>query len=170
MGTYRIRQVKKEIRTLGLVVKQTGLRYEYTVIGVVFRGSLWLDGVMRTTVQNIDVTESSIEMITSSPHYPQIRAILVHGDLLCDGASMDTYNLSKNTGKPVIVLNVKDKFKPEESDHIPVYCLCSKDEGVNSYSIGLKSRLVDEILRKSSRDGIFPEALRMAELLLSVYT
>jgi len=46
LAIKRLRQIKKEIRVIGVAAKcdAGGI----TIIGVVFRGNLWLDGVLRT--------------------------------------------------------------------------------------------------------------------------
>ena len=82
MRIYHLRQVKKEIRVLGFAAKPTGVNDKLYVVGVVFRGKLWLDGVMRTVACGPDITKEVVEMIINSPHHPQIRVILLHGDLL----------------------------------------------------------------------------------------
>ena len=168
MSAFKIRQVKKEIRTLGLAAKSTGSEGEFLVVGVVFRGSLWLDGVMRTTAHTADITDGSAEMITASRHHPQIRAILVHGDLLYDGCTIDPFNLSRETMRPVIALNYKGDLGSDEPDNIQVYAVDVTGE-VPSYSIGLEGPVAVNILRTVSRDGVLPEALRVARRLLSQF-
>ncbi len=169
MSAFKIRQVKKEIRTLGLASKRTGSEDEFLVVGVVFRGNHWLDGVMRTTASEADITDRTVEMITASRHHPQIRAILIHGDLLLDGVAIDTCSLSSEAMRPVIALNFRGEPRSDDPDR-KVYALDKEVEGTPSYSIGLESRIADEILRVASRDSDLPEALRVAGLLLSAYT
>jgi endonuclease V-like protein UPF0215 family len=170
MSAFKIRQVKKEIRTLGLASKRTGSEDEFLVVGVVFRGNHWLDGVMRTTASEADITDRSVEMITASRHHPQIRAILIHGDLLLDGVTIDPCSLSREAMRPVIALNFKGEPKSYDPDRTKVYALNKEVEMTPSFSIGLESRIADEILRVASRDSDLPEALRVAGLLLSAYT
>jgi endonuclease V-like protein UPF0215 family len=169
LSAFKIRQVKKEIRTLGLAAKSTGSGGEFLVVGVVFRGSLWLDGVMRTTANTSDITDGSAEMIATSRHHPQIRAILVHGDLLYDGCT-DPFNLSRKTMRPVIALNYKGDLGSDEPDNTQVYAMDVTGEEPPSYSIGLECPVAVNVLRTISRDGVFPEALRVARVLLSYFT
>jgi endonuclease V-like protein UPF0215 family len=68
-----IRAVKPEIRVLGI---DDGVFIPHTkgvvdVIGVVFRGGYWLDGIMRTQaeIDGMDATEKIASMIIESPHY-----------------------------------------------------------------------------------------------------
>jgi endonuclease V-like protein UPF0215 family len=169
LSTFKIRQVKKEIRTLGLAAKSMNSEGEFIVVGVVFRGSLWLDGVMRTTTHTADITDGSAEMITASRHHPQIRAILVHGDLLYDGCTIDPFNLSRETMRPVIALNYKGDLGSDDPENTQVYAMRVTGK-VPSYSIGLEDPVAVDILRTASRDGVLPEALRVANILLSNFT
>lgn len=170
MSAFRIRRVKKEIRTLGLASKKTASEDEFLVVGVVFRGKHWLDGVMRTTASEADITDRSVEMITASRHHPQIRAILIHGDLLLDGVTIDPCSLSSEAMRPVIALSFRGEPRSDDPDRTKIYALDKEEEGTPSYSICLESQIADEILRVASRDSDLPEALRVAGLLLSAYT
>jgi len=51
------------------------------VVGVVFRGGYWLDGVMHTKilVDGFDATEKIGAMVTGSPHFKQLRVIMLNG-------------------------------------------------------------------------------------------
>jgi len=170
MSAFKIRRVKKEIRTLGLAAKSTGSEDEYLIVGVVFRGNLWLDGVMRAMAPEADITDGSVEMITTSRHHPQIRAILIHGGLLYDGITIDACRLSKEAMRPVIALNFKEEIGADDTAHTRVYALDTEGEETHSCSIGIESRVADEILRVASMDSALPEALRVAGLLLSSFT
>ncbi|MFB0501966.1 MAG: DUF99 family protein, partial [Candidatus Bathyarchaeia archaeon] len=79
----RFRSVKPEIRVLGI---DDGIFVPHTkgvvdVVGVVYRGGYWLDGVMRTEVEvdGTDATEKIASMIMGSPHYDQIRVVVLNG-------------------------------------------------------------------------------------------
>ena len=75
MTAQRLRQVKREIRVLGVAASRVG--EDSIVVGVVYRGSLWLDGVMKTTTREADLTDALIGLVKGSPHYGQIRVILL---------------------------------------------------------------------------------------------
>ena len=75
MVIKRLRQIKSEIRVIGVAVQCDPVGV--TIIGVVFRGRLWLDGVLKTRSAGVDVTEAVSEMIKRSQHYGQIRVILL---------------------------------------------------------------------------------------------
>ena len=88
MSCKRFRAIKPEIRVLGIddgafTPHVEGLA---TVVGVVFRGGYWLDGVISTKVEvdGFDATDKIVSMITASPHYKQLRVILLNG-VTCAG-------------------------------------------------------------------------------------
>jgi len=108
--TTKFREIKAEIRVLGVscspILHQ---RKSTTVIGVIYRGKMWLDGVIRTTVKSdgLDATEKITEMIIESPHYDQLRVIMLNGIILADFNVVDITKLFKNTNLPVIVITNK---------------------------------------------------------------
>ena len=69
--------MKRETRILGL--SGTTIRDRTIVIGVVFRGSLWLDGVVSATldIAGHDYEREISRAIKSSKQYPQLHAIIV---------------------------------------------------------------------------------------------
>ena len=83
MSSKKFRVIKQEIRIVGV---DDGVFVPHTkgladAVGVVFRGGYWLDGVMKTevTIDGMDATDKIAEMITTSPHYAQIRIIMLNG-------------------------------------------------------------------------------------------
>lgn len=170
IGT-RIRQVKKEIRVLGIAVKPSIREEQFHAVGVVFRGGLWLDGVMKTTAQGPDITDKLAEMITESTHHPQIRVILLHEALIEGEATVDPFRLSIGTTKPVIVVSSDGKHPKvaQASGELAVFRFtCERgDESIDVLSIGLRSSNATRILEMSTREGVMPEALRVASLIVS---
>ncbi len=83
--TVKFRSIKKEIRILGIDDGRFEFRNRSSklveVIGVVYRGEYWLDGVMRTEVEidGMDATEKITTMIANSPHYNQLRVVDLNG-------------------------------------------------------------------------------------------
>ncbi len=63
---YSLREVKKEIRVLGIAARSRPGSAIHAV-GVVYRGRLYLDGVMRTSSTGPDITEEVAAMIVESP-------------------------------------------------------------------------------------------------------
>ena len=171
MRTARIRQVKREIRVLGIAVKPSLDGDRFNAVGVVFRGGLWLDGVMRTTASGPDITDSIVEMITASPHHPQIRVLMLHDNLIEGGASVAPYRLSTRTSRPVVVLSADEAgpAAPEVHPDVAAERFELKLEGGTFavLSIGLRSRDAARVLEVSTRGSVIPEALRVAGLVAS---
>lgn len=165
-----IRHVKEEIRVLGVAVKPSRSESVLNVIGVVFRGRRWLDGVMKATAQDPDVTDRLAEMIASSPHHPQIRVLLVDDSLIEGGAVIDAYRLSEKTARPVILLTT-EKGAPQpkaDTEAASQRFIMEWEAGSRSVlSIGLRSRVAAKVLEVSTREGLVPEALRVADLVAS---
>jgi len=171
MRTARIRQVKREIRVLGIAVKPSYNGGRLHAVGVVFRGRRWLDGVMRTTAQKPDITERLVEMIKTSPHHPQIRVLLLHDAHIEGGASIDPFRLSTGTSRPVVALSTDESgpAAPEATEGIAAqrFTLERKAGSIVVLSVGLRSRDAARILEVSTREGVMPEALRVAGLVVS---
>lgn len=166
MKMYNLRHVKKEIRVLGLVVKLSRADHRLYVVGVVYRGRHWLDGVMRTTANGPEITEDIVEMIKGSPHHPQIRVVLLDGDLVCNEATIDPISLSSGASKPVIALNFQTD-RSAEHEHVCELALMQEGASIPALSVGLRSRVAPRVLEVASRSGEMPEALRVAELVVS---
>lgn len=84
------------------------------VVGVVFRGGYWLDGVMHTSVEidGFDATEKISSMVVNSPHYKQLRVILLNGITFGGFNVIDLKELFAKTNLPIIaVTKEKPNFK-----------------------------------------------------------
>ena len=167
MKMYTLRHVKREIRVLGLAVKPARADHQYHAVGIVYRGRLWLDGVMRTTAQGPEITKDIIEMIKGSPHHAQIRVVLLDGDLMCQGAAVDPVHLSRGTSRPVIAIGFEEAGHPPEEVSVHQLDIRRGDTSLPTLLVGLKERVATRILETSSRDNMEPEALRVAGLAVS---
>ncbi len=173
MKTVSLRQVKREIRVLGISFEPSQSFDHINVIGVIFRGGNWIDGVMRTKCFEQDITEKTAEMITTSPHHPQIRVILLDKTLIEGGAYIDPHGLSTLTARPVILISTDkiDIASDATSDLAVQGFTLKKDEGeLFIISIGLDMQDAVNVLEVSTRKGILPEALKVAELISSTLT
>ena len=110
--TATIREVKPEIRVLGI---DDGVFTPHSkkladVVGVVFRGGYWLDGFMHTRVQvdGMDATDKLAQMITESPHYRQLRVIMLNGVTLAGFNVVDIAELHQKVKLPIIAVT-RDK-------------------------------------------------------------
>ena len=112
MEVKGFRVIKSEIRVLGV---DDGKFVPHTegvviVVGVVFRGGRWLDGVMHTRVaiDGFDATERIASMINSSPHCKQLRLVMLNGITFAGFNVVDIKKLSLATKLPIIALT-RDK-------------------------------------------------------------
>lgn len=186
----RIRHVKPEIRMLGIDdgVFQPHTRGMVDVVGVVFRGGYWLDGVMRTEVEidGMDATEKIASMIMNSPHYNQLRVVVLDGVTLAGFNVVDLKALFNKTGLPVIaVTREKPDFEDmkkalqnlpksgkrwkaiENAGRLFVVRTRDAEEPLYVQAVGISEEDVRVILRKTSTRSNVPEALRVAHIVAS---
>src|SRR4030067_1453465 len=100
--------MKPESRVLGVAdgVFTPQVESLVPVVGVVFRGGYWFDGVMHTEilVDGFDATEKLSAMVRSSPHYGQLRVIMLNGVTFAGFNVVDIKALNATTGLPVIAV------------------------------------------------------------------
>lgn len=108
----RFRIVKPEVRILGVddgafVPHSKG---HALVVGVVFRGGYWMDGVLHTTIRvdGLDATGKIASMVLDSPHRKQLRVIMLDGVTFAGFNVVDIRQLSTKTNLPVIAVT-RDK-------------------------------------------------------------
>ena len=103
--------VKPEIRIVGFDDSPFSFGdRDVLVIGTVFRGGSFLDGVItcRVQVDGTDSTERITEAVNKSPHKKQLRVIMLDGITFGGFNVVDLDKLHKGTGLPVIAV-VRDK-------------------------------------------------------------
>ena len=154
MKLVRIRQVKREIRFLGLAASP--LDALYAVVGVVYRGRLAVDGVLCSVSASPDLTSAAVDMIRGSDHFNQVRVLAVDMDGLPHGAGMDLDGLAEGTGKPVLGLT----RAPVELDERFMFLW----RGHTVTSVGLGRGDAERVLETCSSEG-YPEALRVASIV-----
>ncbi len=186
----RFRSVKPEIRVLGI---DDGIFVPHTkgvvdVVGVVYRGGYWLDGVMRTEVEvdGMDATEKIAFMITDSPHYDQIRVVVLNGVTFAGFNVVDIKGLFEKVGLPFIaVTREKPDFEeikkalenlPESEKRWKAMENAGKivevhtrrgEEAVYMQIAGIAEKDAEKILRSTSTRSNVPEALRVAHIIAS---
>ncbi|MGD2201247.1 MAG: hypothetical protein PVJ38_06435 [Candidatus Bathyarchaeota archaeon] len=160
MTVFKIREIKGEIRVLGLIVFRPPETPHFEVVGPVFRGKHWLDGVLRTKTTSPEMTEDIVGMIEGSKHHRQIRVILLHRGLLYDGAKIDPSILALELGKPVIAMDWPETPDITETESLRV----SRLDG-GSVAFGLEKDKAEIVLKTATRNGGLPETLRTARLL-----
>jgi uncharacterized protein len=183
--------IKSEIRVLGVDDGQftPHTKGSVIVVGVVFRGGYWLDGVMHTyiSIDGFDVTEQIASMITSSPHSKQLRLIMLNGITFAGFNVVNIKKLSFATNLPVIALTGD---KPDlDAIHSALNNLTRKDErwktileageineiicrGKKLYIVlaGISLVNAQKIIELTATRSSYPEPLRVAHIIASGIT
>jgi len=186
----KFRQVKPEVRVLGVddgdfTPHTRGL---VDVVGVVYRGGYWLDGVMRTQVEvdGTDATEKIAAMIASSPHYDQLRVVVLDGVTFAGFNVVDIKELFKRVKLPIITIT-REKPNLEEIrralENLPQFEERWKAMGNAGKTIevhvregehpvymqiaGISERDAEKIVKNTSTRSNVPEALRVAHIIAS---
>jgi endonuclease V-like protein UPF0215 family len=186
----RFRSIKPEIRVLGIddgvFVPRT--RGTVDVVGVVYRGGYWFEGVMRAeiTIDGLDATEKIAAMITGSPFYGEIRVIVLDGVTFAGFNVVDISKLSLSVDLPVISV-VREKPDLEEIrsalKNLPDFEIrwramenagklfeveTRKGENpVYMHIAGILREDAEKIMKKTSTRSLIPEALRVAHIVAS---
>ena len=182
--------IKPEIRVLGV---DDGAFVPYVagqvpVIGVVFRGGYWLDGVMHTmiAVDGFDATDRIASMIVGSSHFKQLRVILLNGITFAGFNIVDVKALNVATKLPVITVT---REKPDFAEIHQSLRNLPDSEGrwasilgagepfevstrggtaqVYIQTAGVSEEDAEKIVRLTSTRSNIPEALRVAHLIAS---
>ncbi len=181
--------LKSEIRILGFDDGPfSGRRGKVPVIGVIYRGGNFLDGILRTDVKvdGLDATEKLIHIINNSRHKKELKIIMTDGLTLGGFNLIDVKNLHKSTGLPVIVVNrkhpnlkevrtaLKNNFKDfnkrwkiiKNAGEIKEMQLKNGTK-VFYQNIGISDEDAEDAIAISCTHGQIPEALRVAHLIVT---
>ncbi|MEM3153227.1 MAG: DUF99 family protein [Candidatus Bathyarchaeia archaeon] len=189
-NTQKFRVIKPEIRVLGV---DDGIFKPHTkglvpVVGVVFRGGYWLDGVMHTKVRvdGFEATRKIASMIKGSPHYKQLRVIMLNGVTIAGFNVVDIKRLNADTELPVIAVTrdkpnfdeiyeaLKKLPKSEErwkailnAGELYEVPIRSGKGKIYMQTAGISEEDARKILQLTSTRSYIPEALRVAHLIAS---
>lgn len=182
------RVIKSEIRVLGI---DDGKFTPHTqgsviVVGVVFRGGCWIDGVMYTkvTIDGLDATEQLALMINGSAHRKQLRLVMLNGITFAGFNLVDIKKLNLATKLPVIALMrekpdlaaiyeaLKNLPDTKERWHIvlaagEIYEVTCKGKRIYLELAGISLVDARKIVELTSTRSSFPEPLRVAHLIAS---
>lgn len=190
LNAKKFRVIKPEIRVLGVddgVFIPRSKRL-VPVVGVVFRGGYWLDGVMHTkvVVDGLDATDKIASMIIKSPHHKQLRVIMLDGITFAGFNVVDIKELNSKTNLPVIAVtrdkpnfaeirealknlpNSEERWKAivNAGEILEMYTR-KKGEKVYVQISGILKEDAERILQLTSTRSNIPEALRVAHLVAS---
>lgn len=189
----KIRVIKPEIRVLGIDdAPFTPHSQEMVdVVGVVFRGGHFLDGFMRTKVQvdGTDATEKIAAMITRSPHYKQLRIVMLDGVTMAGFNVVDIGDLHELVKLPVIAMTREEPDFEEIKkalQHLPdaekrwnsiaraggMTAIRTRlgESPVYAHITGVAKETAERILRITSTRSNVPEPLRVAHIIASGLT
>jgi len=193
LAQKRFRVIKPEIRVLGVDdgVFKPRTRGFVPVIGVVFRGGYWLDGVMHTKIKvdGTDATRKIASMVINSPHHKQLRVIMLDGITFAGFNVVDIKELNAKTSLPVITVTrekpnleeirraLENLPKSEErwkailnaGEPVEVPVKGGKEK-IYVQAVGISLEDAVKILRLTSTRSNIPEALRVAHLIASGIT
>lgn len=188
METKSLRAIKSEIRVLGVDDGQfvPHAKGRVIIVGVVFRGGSWLEGVMHSdiAIDGLDATEQIASMINSSPHCKQLRVVMLNGITFGGFNLVDIKKLNLATKLPIIALT---DDKPDlDAIHSALNNLPKPDERWNRVLAageitsassrgkkiyiglsGISKADAQEIVDLTSTRSSLPEPLRVAHLIAS---
>lgn len=180
--------IKSEIRVVGVDDGpfEPRMKGDVLLVGAVFRGGHWLDGVLRTyvTIDGSDATQRIIEMINESKHKGQLRVIMVDGITFAGFNVVDIQEIFKQTSLPVIAVSrkrprmtqVKKALKnlPDWQRRWKMLRSAGKIYKVKSRSCvksvymqiaGIGRPDAEQVVKLTSTRSLIPEPLRVAHLI-----
>jgi uncharacterized protein len=189
----KFRSIKSEIRVVGIddgrFVSHT--KGTVTVVGVVYRGGCWFEGVMHTkiSIDGLDATAKLAAMIKDSRYYGELRVVVLDGITFAGFNVVDISKLSAAVGLPVISV-VRDKPDLDEikcalknlsefeqrwhsMQNAGKLFVIEVRDGENPVYVQTAGVLIEDaktILRITSTRSNIPEPLRVAHLIASELT
>jgi endonuclease V-like protein UPF0215 family len=182
--------MKRQIRLLGIDDAPFTFQENYsTVIGVVMRGGEYIECVLRrqVTIDGTEATAICMEMIQSTRHRQQLKAVMLDGTCLGGFNVVDIQQLSESTGLPVITITrdepdfkkIKQALQKNFTDWKNRWAILNQGKMhmiTTSYNpifikiSGLSLEEAKEIINISTIRGVIPEPIRVAHLIASGIT
>jgi hypothetical protein len=177
--------MKRELRVIGIddapFDKFDPLQKFVLVVGTVFRGGSFMDGMLSVHVEKDgeDATLKIIEMINDSRFKPQIQAIFLNGIAVAGFNVINPVVVNKETGIPVIVIirdypDYKKIFSALEKlgmqKKIGIIAKLPKPTKISDVyvqSIGISKENTEKLLKICCTHSNIPEPLRVAHLVAS---
>jgi len=178
-------RIKDEVRILGLddgPFKRTDR--DVLVVGTVFRGGRWVDGIMstRVAVDGLDSTEKISELVLKC-RFKDLRVIMLDGLAFGGFNLVDIHRLSEETQLPVIAVvrdmpdfsEIKNALKnlPEsdlrwsliEKAGNPIPVETKPGKSIHIQYAGIVEEQAIEIVKLSATRSMLPEPIRVAHLI-----
>lgn len=185
MKNKKFHKIKDEIRILGIddAPFPPHTKDRVMLIGAVFRGGNWLDGVLRTYISGdgTDSTKKIIKMVNETRHKGQIGVIMLDGITFGGFNIANIQKIFNKTKIPVIVImrRVPDfkkikkaltRFKDHKErwecilDAGTVYKIENKEQVyIQIHGIDLED--AEEIVALSTTRSAIPEPIRAAHII-----
>lgn len=158
MRPIRLRQVKDEIRILGIAIEEKNNFYQ--IIGAIYRGKKFLDNVIKIQASYHEVERNLINEINNSSNKSQIRCIIFHYNAIPLKLELNFLKIFGETNIPLIHI-----FR--EIDTKKLYKL--KDDSTSIKFFGINFPDTKKILKKVTNSENIPEAVKVANLILKAY-
>lgn len=177
--------MKKELRVIGIddapFDKFDPLQKYVLVVGTVFRGGSFMDGLLSCYVEKDgeDATLKIIEMIKDSKFRPQIQAIFLDGIAVAGFNVINPVVINKQTKIPVVITirNYPDYKKmfsalkgigmEKKIDIIKNIPKPVKIKDIYVQHVGISLEDTKELLKITCTRANVPEAIRVAHLIVS---
>lgn len=164
--------LKKEVRILGLSATPREKK-QPLVIGVVFRGNLWLDAILTCLLElnKHDHPSAISRAIVQSKQYSQLRAVILAREQLIPSENIQPTDLARAIRLPVICIIRKPRSHPttKQSKGSPEanrYDLLVNGHHVPVLGVGVSHKGAQEIFNVAcTPNRKIPEAVRVADLI-----
>ena len=143
--------VKKEIRSLGI-----DLCNPKRIVGAVFRGGLYLDGIVVFAPNSNGWNASIASGVLGARFYPELKLIMTHDN----EQILDIRKIERVTRLPVI--QAHSSTRGPLPDNFQRFRIQRKELMVRTT---LEARIVEEVLKRTWTTGSLPESLRVAHLI-----
>lgn len=188
MDKVKFYRIKEEVRILGIDDAPFSFEKDDScmLIGTVFRGGEWLDGVLRTEVEvdGRDSTEKVVDMVKKCK-FKDLRVIMLDGLGFAGFNLVDIEELFQKTTLPVIVIvrRMPDfesiEMAIKKLKHRKFYQRCIEKAGtpkkvetqpgrfIHIQYRGIEFDDVKKIVKLSATRSLIPEPIRVAHLIAS---
>ncbi|MBU0761959.1 MAG: DUF99 family protein [Candidatus Altiarchaeota archaeon] len=183
--TKQFYSIKEEVRVVGFddgPFKRGDTHV--LVVGCVFRGGVFMDGVVSTTVEvdGLDSTDKLCELLLNL-RFKDVRVVMLDGIAFGGFNVVDIKRLHEESGYPVIVVTrdmpdfdeIKNALKHTDDPSIrlkmmedagkPHFVKTKGEKGVYIQFVGLEKKDAEGIVSVCATRSLLPEAIRCAHLI-----
>jgi endonuclease V-like protein UPF0215 family len=145
--------MKDEVRVLGIddspFEQEKQFHNDVMVVGTVFRGGKFLDGVLSTYVEKDgdDATIQLIKLINDSKFKSQLQAIFLDGIAMAGFNVINCHLLHEKTGLPVLIVS---RTEPDRA---------SFKKALRKLDMDYKTTLIDEAPEPRSYGNVYVQAV-----------